>query len=253
MTKHTPGPWRIERALLALRAGYFQLLQLPHDTLRLRSQRALCLLRDAIAEAEGRTAEEVQDEYEALACANGTAASSPTLCAIHRIKNCKDCQAGEEAAYVEPPTVPPTSPLTIEDLVAYEQDIRTIASGTQVNLHAIIAWALKDVNDSLDMTLADAAVASGDMGAWASAKDVVPTDALKLWQTFLALALLFESAYNAGLTDKYLLKWKEYRALTKWARGLYFNIGVGVATSEEAKASGLPNRFIYPAGMKEGV
>jgi hypothetical protein len=51
--------------LEALYAAYDALLAMPPGIDRLKSQSALCTVRDAIAEATGRSAEDVQNEFEA--------------------------------------------------------------------------------------------------------------------------------------------------------------------------------------------
>lgn len=61
-TAEEPSP-----VLAALRAGYLFALQTPHNVVRIRNQQTLCLLRDSIAELEGRDPEEVQNEFEELA------------------------------------------------------------------------------------------------------------------------------------------------------------------------------------------
>lgn len=48
----------------ALRAGYRFALQMPHNVVRIKGQGALAQMRDAIAAFEGRSPEEVQNEYE---------------------------------------------------------------------------------------------------------------------------------------------------------------------------------------------
>lgn len=54
--------------LVALRLGYRMALQVdPTSRARLLNQPSLCRMRDALAAAEGRTPEEIQNEYEALA------------------------------------------------------------------------------------------------------------------------------------------------------------------------------------------
>lgn len=57
----------IGQLLEALEAAYMLALQMPHDALRIRSQAELCAMRNAIAAATGREAEEVQNDFEARA------------------------------------------------------------------------------------------------------------------------------------------------------------------------------------------
>lgn len=51
-----------ERTLFSL--AYLTLLRLPHGACRARSQALLAGMRDEIARLEGRTAEDVQNEFE---------------------------------------------------------------------------------------------------------------------------------------------------------------------------------------------
>jgi hypothetical protein len=54
------------RGYRAAKEAYAIMLRIPHTgTLRVDAQGALCGLRDFIAEVEGRTSQEVQEEYEA--------------------------------------------------------------------------------------------------------------------------------------------------------------------------------------------
>lgn len=53
--------------LSTLKQAYYELLRMPMDSERIRLQGTLSRLRDAIADAEGRDAEAVQNEYEAKA------------------------------------------------------------------------------------------------------------------------------------------------------------------------------------------
>ena len=55
------------RTLLALKVAYDALLRHPHDVWRIEHQELYCLLRDQIAEATGQSAEDVQNQFEALA------------------------------------------------------------------------------------------------------------------------------------------------------------------------------------------
>ena len=54
-------------ALEMVEATYLALLTRPLDGWRIKNQRIYCMLRTAIAEATGRSDEDVQDEFEALA------------------------------------------------------------------------------------------------------------------------------------------------------------------------------------------
>lgn len=53
--------------LAALREGYLYALRSPVNVHRIRHQAVLCQMRDALAVAEGRTEQETQEFYEALA------------------------------------------------------------------------------------------------------------------------------------------------------------------------------------------
>jgi len=53
--------------LAALETAYIFALGTQHDLHRVRNQRALCDMRDAICSATGRDHQEVQEHYEVLA------------------------------------------------------------------------------------------------------------------------------------------------------------------------------------------
>lgn len=53
--------------LKAAEMAYLHLLKTPHDALRIKGQDTLVALRDFIAKATGREAEDVQNEFESLA------------------------------------------------------------------------------------------------------------------------------------------------------------------------------------------
>ncbi len=113
---------------------------------------------------------------------------------------------------------------TTSDLVAYESDIEEIAGISGLDLETKLQRAQTEIG--VDMMNAASAPNQGQ--AQFRLNQVVVTDGLKLWHTFLTLSLAYRDAYARKLHDKYLMKWNEYRALAKWARGLYFNIGAAV-------------------------
>jgi hypothetical protein len=55
--------------LAAAECAYLAFLEPPYDARRARNQRALCLLRDFIAKATGRSSEDVQNDFESRALA----------------------------------------------------------------------------------------------------------------------------------------------------------------------------------------
>lgn len=60
----------MERILLAaLEGAYLTMLRMPHGSLRIESQAALCDARDAIAAAKGWDSREVQETFESRALA----------------------------------------------------------------------------------------------------------------------------------------------------------------------------------------
>lgn len=58
--------------LAAAEEAYAAILQIPMNHWRISNQSTYCALRDFIAEATGRTSEDVQNEYEAAAIAKAT-------------------------------------------------------------------------------------------------------------------------------------------------------------------------------------
>ena len=58
-----------DELLRALGQGYLFALATPHDTFRALNQAPLCAMRNAIAKATGRSAEDVQNDYESYALA----------------------------------------------------------------------------------------------------------------------------------------------------------------------------------------
>jgi len=116
---------------------------------------------------------------------------------------------------------------TISDLAAYESDIRDLASVANLDLDTKLGRAQMEVGvELLGATVAHALDSSA--GPSFTLDQVVVTDALRLWHVFHTLTIVYRDAYNRKLNDKYLLKWKDYGALSKWASHAYFNIGVGL-------------------------
>jgi hypothetical protein len=56
-----------DETLAALEQAYLYMLMTSHGSLRVRSQGTFCQVRDAIAKATGRDAEDVQNGYESTA------------------------------------------------------------------------------------------------------------------------------------------------------------------------------------------
>ncbi len=113
------------------------------------------------------------------------------------------------------PTAPaetPAATIALADLVAYEADIGSLIENYNVDLPAVIAKASTMI-----------AVSLHGANLPASPQAVI-SDTRRLWLTFQALHLIYRDTYWSRLDDKHLLKQNEYRALAKWARGLYFNL-----------------------------
>jgi hypothetical protein len=132
---------------------------------------------------------------------------------------------------------------TVADLAGYEADIQDVSSAAKIDLSVKLELAHEEVGAQLaassrrpgnayqagsggwQTTGGEAALARFDVG------QVVVTPPLKLWTTFQALTLFFRDVHTRQANDKYLVKWREYREMAKWASELLLQTGIGLTAT----------------------
>ncbi len=134
------------------------------------------------------------------------------------------------------------------DLVAYESDLTQLASSEGIDLDTKLTLAQTEVGAQLEgssrrpghvffargvgfqSTSGEASLPRFDLS------QVVVTPPLKLWHTFQALSLVYRDASSRQVNDKFQVKWREYRELSRWASELLFQTGVGLVSKPIPRA-----------------
>ena len=137
---------------------------------------------------------------------------------------------------------------SVEDLLAYESDLKELATTEGIDLAAKLRLAQTEVAAQIEAssrrpgnvfwangsgwgsTGSDASLPRFDLN------QVVVTRPLKLWHTFHSLELAYRDAHGRKVEDKFLPKWREYAGLSKWAADLLFQTGVGLVTQPVPRA-----------------
>jgi hypothetical protein len=126
------------------------------------------------------------------------------------------------------------NPNTIQDLLVYESGILDVSNEETINLDAKLGLATEEISELvLNILLDHTTIASGgDLARRArGVSDVVVTRQLKRWHALYALSLFYRDAYNDQLNDRYLGKWNEYLKLTRSARDIALQYGIGLVTT----------------------
>jgi len=135
------------------------------------------------------------------------------------------------------------------DLVAYESDLTQLASSEGIDLNTKLMLAQTEVGAQIEgssrrpgSVFFAKGVGFGSASGDASLprfdlNQVVVTPPLKLWHTFQTLSLVYRDASSRQVNDKFQVKWREYRELSKWASELLFQTGVGLVTKPIPRAA----------------
>jgi hypothetical protein len=118
---------------------------------------------------------------------------------------------------------------TIADLLGYESAILDVAKTEGIDL----TTKLRLAGEELAVEFA-AFLARDHSGR--RLDQIVVTEALHKWHTFLALALTYRDAYNRQLNDRYEGKWKEYEKRAVWAAAALYQAGVGIVSDPMERA-----------------
>jgi hypothetical protein len=140
------------------------------------------------------------------------------------------------------------SPNTIEDLRVYESGILDVSSGEMINLDKKLRLATEELSEIVLNILLDQAstvMVGVDMRRTLGVSDVVVTRQLKRWHALYTLAVFYRDAYNDQLNDRYKGKWEEYLLLTRGARDLTLQYGLGLVNTPIPEAS-VPSMGVVP-------
>jgi len=120
--------------------------------------------------------------------------------------------------------------ITPQDLSHHETAILDTAHTEGINLTIKILLAHNEVGLQLLSKFPQLGLVNVEL------KNVVVTDALRLWLVFHTLEIVYRDAYHNQLNDRYKAKWDEYRDLSGFASGLLFQIGIGTVVDPIAQA-----------------
>ncbi len=117
---------------------------------------------------------------------------------------------------------------SLEDLRGYESSVYDLASTERIDLTQKLILAQQELEVEL--------VARFFRDNPGELAGMVTTPAVRLWHTFLALAIVYRDAYNSHLNDRYQGKWREYERLARWALENVLATGVGMVSNPVPKA-----------------
>jgi hypothetical protein len=130
---------------------------------------------------------------------------------------------------------------TIGDLKRYESAVLDLASSEGVDLSTKLHLA------HIEVGLKVAGFVQDNVTRLRCPDDplngVVVTDPLRHWSILHALSVLYRDLYSNQLNDRYLAKWQQYEKLAEAARSLFFEYGIGLATTPISRA-GRPSLFM---------
>jgi hypothetical protein len=118
---------------------------------------------------------------------------------------------------------------TIEELLGYESAILEVAKTEGIDLTTKLKLAEEELAVDLQAFLAR-------QNDTRTLQQIVVTEPLHKWHTFRTLSVTYRDAYNRQVNDRYEGKWRQYDALTTWASGALYEVGVGMVGSPVVRA-----------------
>ena len=115
---------------------------------------------------------------------------------------------------------------SIEELRRYETSILDVAHTEGIDLETKLELAHREIGVELTSFLLGRGFG---FGAGRELTSVLVTEPLLQWHSIHTLAITYRDAYHSQMNDRYLGKWNEYARAADRAKGLVFDVGVGVA------------------------
>ena len=134
---------------------------------------------------------------------------------------------------------------TLDQLAAQDTAVLSVASTEGIDVTAKLTLARNELGAELLAAASRSPFSPSNPSIWwpgmiltssLHLSTIVVTQPLQMWHTFHTLELVYRDAYYNQLNDRYLAKWNAYIDLSKWASGLLFQIGVGIAADPVAIA-----------------
>jgi len=121
----------------------------------------------------------------------------------------------------------------VDSLTEYDSNVLTVAAAEGINLTTKILLAQEAMHLEIERMLR-----RGDFrdSLWAALQrreigNVVWSKAMRVWQVYKSLALIYRDAYYSQLNDRHQARSKEYDMLAKTARREFLDHGVGLVIS----------------------
>jgi hypothetical protein len=134
---------------------------------------------------------------------------------------------------------------TLDQLAAQDTAVLNVASIEGIDATAKLTLAQNELGAELVAAASRSPFSPGSTSIWWPGMiltstlhlcNIVVTYPLQMWHTFHTLELVYRDAYYNQLNDRYLAKWNAYIDLSKWASGLSFQTGIGIAADPVAIA-----------------
>lgn len=129
-------------------------------------------------------------------------------------------------------------------LTVYESAILNVASTESIDLEVKLRLATEELSENVLNILLDHTSSTDPLSnvrRTIGVSDVVVTPPMKRWHALHTLAIVYRDAFNNQLNDRYAAKLSEYRELSRNARMITVQFGIGLALNPvpQAKQPGL--------------
>lgn len=126
----------------------------------------------------------------------------------------------------------------MEDLMAQDTQLTNVANVEGIDVTQKLLLAQEEL--ALEITILLRGSGRAEQAIWLSSQpnigNVVVTPALKLWQTFRGLELVYGDAYSSQLNDRYRAKRDQFHERANWAYERLLLIGFGMVWSPVPQA-----------------
>jgi len=142
----------------------------------------------------------------------------------------------------------------LEDLVAQDSQLLTVANAEQIDVTQKMALAREEIG--LELITMLNRLRFVEQPFWVTAQPslggVVVTKALKLWHTYRALEMVYSDAFNSQLNDRYGAKRDQFRESAHESRETLIQIGVGIVSHPVPRAKP-PQLVAVPGSLPDGL